>query len=191
MSASLFSPNFVIGRIEIGSVEGASCINLGNNFPSNFHSSKKHNQGFGDVSGNNNRLSGTRSSLDDSDLLEWMSGEAASQIPEPVRDWFAGLVREASRHGADISGTGSETENGTDSGASAPGAQFGDAKADIEIASRASASDTSADGEVTHEASASDASADETSTGKANAGRAEAGRRDDGRADAGQTQTRA
>ncbi|WP_202916123.1 hypothetical protein [Paenibacillus mesophilus] len=101
MGASLFSPNFVIGRIEIGSVEGASCINLGNNFPSNFQSSKKHNQGFGDVSGNNNRLSGTHSTLDDADFLEWMSGDAAKDIPEPIRDWFAALVRESSQQ-ADI-----------------------------------------------------------------------------------------
>jgi hypothetical protein len=101
MGASLFSPNFVIGRIEIGSVEGASCINLGNNFPSNFHSSKKHNQGFGEVSGDNNRLSGTQSTLDDSDFLEWMSGDAAKDIPEPIRDWFAAMVRESSQQ-ADV-----------------------------------------------------------------------------------------
>ncbi|MEF3304959.1 hypothetical protein [Paenibacillus sp. GYB003] len=101
MAASLFSPNFVIGRIEIGSVEGASCVNMGNNFPSNFQSSKKHNQGFGDVSGNNNHLSGTKSSLDDSDFLEWMGGGAAESIPEPVREWFAELVRASSQQ-ADI-----------------------------------------------------------------------------------------
>lgn len=97
MASSLFSPNFVIGRIEIGSIEGASCLNMGNNFPSNFHSSKKHNQGFGDVSGNNNHLSGTKSSLDDSDFLEWMAGDAAEMIPEPVRAWFAELVRSSAQ----------------------------------------------------------------------------------------------
>lgn len=97
MTASLFSPNFVIGRIEIGSVEGASCVNMGNNFPSHFQSNKKHNQGFGDVSGNNNQLSGTRSTLDDSDFLEWMSGGQAEHIPEPVREWFAELVRQSSQ----------------------------------------------------------------------------------------------
>ncbi|GAA3405908.1 hypothetical protein ACFFNY_26110 [Paenibacillus hodogayensis] len=101
MAASLFSPNFVIGRIDIGSVEGASCVNMGNNFPSHFQSSKKQNQGFGEISGNNNTLSETRSALDDSDFLDWMSGEAAPDIPEAVRDWFAGLVREASQQ-ADI-----------------------------------------------------------------------------------------
>lgn len=97
MAASLFSPNFVIGRIEIGSVEGASCVNMGNNFPSNFQSSKKHNQGFGDVSGNNNHLSGTKSTLDDSDFLEWMAAGEASMIPEPVRAWFTELVRSSSQ----------------------------------------------------------------------------------------------
>lgn len=98
MASSLFSPSFVIGRIEIGSVEGASCVNMGNNFSSNFKSSKKHNQGFGEVHGDNNRLSGTTSSLDDSDLLDLMSGDAAESIPEPIRDWFAALVRESSQH---------------------------------------------------------------------------------------------
>lgn len=95
MAATLFSPNFVIGHIEIGSVEGASCVNMGNNFPSNFQSNKKHNQGFGDVSGSNNRLSGIRSVLDDSDFMDWLSGEDAKDIPEPIRRWFTDLVRES------------------------------------------------------------------------------------------------
>ncbi|RKN86398.1 hypothetical protein [Paenibacillus ginsengarvi] len=96
MAAAWFSPNFVIGHIEIGTVEGASCVNMGNNFPSNFQSNKKHNQGFGDVSGNNNQLSGTKSTLDDSDFLEWMAGGEAGMIPEPVRQWFTELVRSSS-----------------------------------------------------------------------------------------------
>ncbi|MDF2657744.1 MAG: hypothetical protein K0Q94_535 [Paenibacillus sp.] len=95
MAASLFSPNFVIGHIEIGSVEGASCVNMGNNFPSHFQSNKKHNQGFGDVTGNNNRLSGIHSALDDSDFMDWLSGEEAKEIPEPIRRWFTDLVRES------------------------------------------------------------------------------------------------
>lgn len=95
MAASLFSPNFVIGRIEIGKVEGASCVNMGNNFPSHFQSSKKHNQGFGEINGDQNRLSGTKATLDDADFLEWMSGEAAQTIPEPIRDWFAAMIRES------------------------------------------------------------------------------------------------
>ncbi|WP_211326492.1 hypothetical protein [Paenibacillus flagellatus] len=102
MAASLFSPNFVIGHIRIGSVEGASCVNMGNNFPSQFQSHKKHNQGFGEVSGDNNRLSGTRAALDDADFVEWMSGEAASDVPEPVRRWFAELVRDSAKPQPDI-----------------------------------------------------------------------------------------
>ncbi|MDF2721246.1 MAG: hypothetical protein K0Q59_921 [Paenibacillus sp.] len=101
MASSLFSPNFVIGKIEIGSVEGASCVNMGNNFPSHFQSNMKHNQGFGDITGNHNQLSGTKSSLDDSDFLDWLSGGAPEHIPEPIRDWFAALVRESSKQ-ADI-----------------------------------------------------------------------------------------
>lgn len=94
MAATLFSPNFVIGHIRIGSVEGASCVNMGNNFPSHFQSQKKHNQGFGEISGNDNRLSGAKAVLDDADWLDWFSGDAAQTVPEPLRRWFEELARE-------------------------------------------------------------------------------------------------
>ncbi|MED1203945.1 hypothetical protein [Heyndrickxia acidicola] len=48
-----FSPSFFIGSISIGTVEGASCVNFGNNLPSGFTNYKKHSQGFGTVSGDN------------------------------------------------------------------------------------------------------------------------------------------
>lgn len=67
---AFMSPTFVIGYIHIGSVEGASCINLGNNYPSGFQSHKKQNQGFGTVHGNENSLREIRSVLDDSDLMD-------------------------------------------------------------------------------------------------------------------------
>lgn len=81
-------------------MEGASCVNMGNNFPSHFHSQKKHNQGFGEVSGDNNRLSGTKSALDDADFIDWLNGGAPADIPEPVRQWLADLARETSRQQA-------------------------------------------------------------------------------------------
>ncbi|ULT59305.1 hypothetical protein L1999_12575 [Neobacillus drentensis] len=51
-----FSPSFFIGSISIGTVEGASCVNLGNNLPSGFVNYKKQNQGFGSISGDNNDI---------------------------------------------------------------------------------------------------------------------------------------
>lgn len=95
MSASWFSPNFAIGHIRIGSVQGASCVNMGNNFPTNFQSQKKHNQGFGEISGSRNHISGARAFLDDSDFMDSLSGEGADLIPETVRQWFSELVKDA------------------------------------------------------------------------------------------------
>ncbi|MDO7345530.1 hypothetical protein Q5O02_05175 [Bacillus stercoris] len=51
-----FSPSFFIGSISIGTVEGASCVNLGNNLPSGFVNYKKQNQGFGSISGDHNGI---------------------------------------------------------------------------------------------------------------------------------------
>ncbi|MCH5584641.1 hypothetical protein MK805_06615 [Shimazuella sp. AN120528] len=78
--------NFIIGNIRVGSVEGASCINLGNNTPNHFESHKKHNQGFGTVGGDNNKFEGTRSMLHDPDTLD--SPNLAGAIPE----WVENLV---------------------------------------------------------------------------------------------------
>lgn len=80
MSGSLFSPTFIIGHIRIGTVEGASCVNLGNNWPTDFTSHKKHNQGFGSVDGDNNRIQGIRAYLDDADLLD-MFNQAEGAAP--------------------------------------------------------------------------------------------------------------
>lgn len=85
MASSLLSPTFIIGHIRIGSVEGASCVNLGNNWPTNFESHKKHNQGFGTVHGNNNKVSGIRSLLNDSDFLD-MFNETGQEIPDWLKE---------------------------------------------------------------------------------------------------------
>lgn len=88
-NSQLFSPTFVIGTIRIGSVENASCINMGNNYPTGFQNHLKHNQGFGNVGGDHNQLTGTRAVLDDADFLESF-GEAKSEIP----DWLQRLIQE-------------------------------------------------------------------------------------------------
>jgi hypothetical protein len=89
MASSFMSPTFVIGNLRIGSVEGASCINMGNNYPTGFQNHKKHNQGFGSVGGDHNHISGTEALLDDSDFLEMMNGED-SDIP----DWVKEMMQE-------------------------------------------------------------------------------------------------
>lgn len=91
MSASMFSPTFIIGHIRIGSVEGASCVNLGNNIPIGFESHKKHNQGFGTVGGDHNDIPHLHSSLNDSDVLD-MFNAADADIPE----WIKKVVADAS-----------------------------------------------------------------------------------------------
>ncbi|MCF8563746.1 hypothetical protein LLE49_03205 [Alicyclobacillus tolerans] len=70
---NFLSPTFVIGTIKIDQVEGASCVNMGNNWPTNFRSYKKHNQGFGTVKGNHNVLKGARSLLNDPDTYDMLS----------------------------------------------------------------------------------------------------------------------
>lgn len=50
------APIMNIGNINIGTVEGASCVNIGNNFPNNFTSNKKQIQGFGSISGDHNDI---------------------------------------------------------------------------------------------------------------------------------------
>lgn len=68
-----FSPSFFIGTISIGTVEGASCVNLGNNFPTGFVSNKKHNQGFGSIAGDHNDIDGIMASLEEKDINDSFS----------------------------------------------------------------------------------------------------------------------
>lgn len=63
-----FSPSFFIGTISIGTVEGASCVNLGNNLPSGFVNYKKHNQGFGSISGDNNDIHDILATIEEKDI---------------------------------------------------------------------------------------------------------------------------
>jgi len=50
------APIMNIRNLNIGTVEGASCVNIGNNFPNNFTSHKKLVQGFGAISGDYNNI---------------------------------------------------------------------------------------------------------------------------------------
>lgn len=89
MAEAPYSPTFIIGSIRIGSVADASCINLGNNYPIGFRNYKKHNQGFGNIGGDHNRISGVEAAVDDADALESFGGDA----PEPLPPWIRELVR--------------------------------------------------------------------------------------------------
>lgn len=83
---AFLSPTFIIGQIRIGTVEGASCINLGNNRPTHFRSDKKHIQGFGTVTGDQNKIEGARTALNDADFIDMMN--VADQIP----DWLKQVI---------------------------------------------------------------------------------------------------
>jgi hypothetical protein len=63
MASPILSPTFHIGTIKIGSIEGASCFSIGNNFIEDFKNTKKHNQGFGNIHGDRNNFARTSSSL--------------------------------------------------------------------------------------------------------------------------------
>lgn len=86
MMAGYLSPNFVIGSIKIGSIEGASCLNMGNNFPSNFSSHKKQNQGFGSITGDHNDIRDILSRLDDSDVLDMYNQMDQDDPPEWIKE---------------------------------------------------------------------------------------------------------
>jgi hypothetical protein len=80
MTSSVLSPTFIIGSIRIGSVEGASCVNLGNNWPTEFTSSSQTQQGFGEISGDGNELSRFHALLDS--LTDKEQTQADIQVAE-------------------------------------------------------------------------------------------------------------
>lgn len=83
------SPIFFIGNIRIGSVEGASCINLGNNLPVGFQSFKKQNQGFGSITGDNNDISELCSVLKDTNMVDMLNKADTDDIPKWVKNLAA------------------------------------------------------------------------------------------------------
>ncbi|KGP74072.1 hypothetical protein [Pontibacillus yanchengensis] len=89
------SPNFFIGTIRIGTVEGASCVNFGNNAPSHFESYKKHSQGFGSITGDGNKTEGVRSLLQDAAFMDMMTNQGPkSEQPEWVQQWMKKKMEE-------------------------------------------------------------------------------------------------
>ncbi len=96
------SPLFFIGTIRIGSVSGASCVNLGNNLPTGFQSFSKQNQGFGSITGDNNDISELCSVLKDTNMIDMLNQSEPDEIPDWVRrlaaDKFFGSERKYSKH---------------------------------------------------------------------------------------------
>ncbi|WP_223192370.1 hypothetical protein [Paenibacillus sedimenti] len=92
--SSFMSPTFIIGSIRIGSVESASCINMGNNWPTDFESNQKTVQGFGSVEGDHNQLVGTRSMLNDSDFLDMLNVND-NDTPEWIQQMIANQAQAA------------------------------------------------------------------------------------------------
>jgi hypothetical protein len=86
---SYLSPKFIIGSIKIGSIEGASCFNMGNNFPNHFTNYKKHNQGFGSVTGDHNDIKGIVSKLDDRDSVDMLNENDLQETPEWIQELIA------------------------------------------------------------------------------------------------------
>ncbi|MCY0888833.1 MAG: hypothetical protein OWQ59_10295 [Alicyclobacillaceae bacterium] len=96
------SPSFAIGTIRIGQIEGASCMNLGNNWPTNFRSYKKHNQGFGSVSGDHSVVRDLRSLLHDPDNVDTFS-----LVGDTPPEWLLSLLNrgdEELRHSSSENG---------------------------------------------------------------------------------------
>ncbi|WP_235867343.1 hypothetical protein [Priestia abyssalis] len=80
---------FTIGDINIGTIEDASCVNFGNNFPTDFKSHKKHNQGFGNILGNHNDIHDILSWLEERDITEVFSQGQNEHPPE----WLDMLIK--------------------------------------------------------------------------------------------------
>jgi hypothetical protein len=84
------SPVFFIGTIRIGSVGGASCVNIGNNLPTGFQNFSKTNQGFGSVTGDNNSISELCSVLKDTNMIDMLNQGDSDDTP----DWVKKLAAE-------------------------------------------------------------------------------------------------
>lgn len=88
-SGGSVSTVFMLGTVSIGQMEGSSCFNIGNNFPSNFRSVKKHNQGVGNISGDGNHIRNLRALLNDPDVLDSVAFRDETEIPPWVEQLIA------------------------------------------------------------------------------------------------------
>jgi hypothetical protein len=84
---------FSIGDIHIGTIEDASAVNFGNNFPTNFRSHKKVNQGFGNILGNQNDIHDILSSLEEKDISEVYNESQDGKPPQ----WLDTMVEEQTK----------------------------------------------------------------------------------------------
>lgn len=84
------SPSFTIGTISIGTIEGASSVSFGNNFPTGFKNHKKHNQGFGNIFGDENDIRDILSQLDEEDVFEVFNQNDDSDNP----DWLIKMMEQ-------------------------------------------------------------------------------------------------
>ncbi|WEG13839.1 hypothetical protein PU629_05590 [Pullulanibacillus sp. KACC 23026] len=86
---SFLSPTFMIRELKIGTISEASCLNMGNNWPTNFESHKKLNQGFGSITGDQNKIENIRSLLSDPDFIDMLTLDEEKDIP----DWLLELMQ--------------------------------------------------------------------------------------------------
>ncbi|MEE3895373.1 hypothetical protein [Priestia megaterium] len=84
---------FSIGDIHIGTIEDASAVNFGNNFPTNFRSHKKVSQGFGNILGNQNDIHDILSSLEEKDISEVYNESQDGKPPQ----WLDTMVEEQTK----------------------------------------------------------------------------------------------
>ncbi|WP_106497503.1 hypothetical protein [Lentibacillus sp. Marseille-P4043] len=85
------TPNFFIKNINIHTVEGASCVNFGINEPTGFTNHKKHNQGFGSVSGDSNTIDGIKTLMNDKSLIDMLSDTGTDDLSE-IRELITSKV---------------------------------------------------------------------------------------------------
>jgi hypothetical protein len=93
---SYLSPQFFIGSIHIKSVEGASCVNLGNNLPTHFQNYQKQNQGFGTISGDYSRIMGTKSEIEDGgNFMDLFHPSHSDEIPDWLKKTMQNIAAQA------------------------------------------------------------------------------------------------
>ncbi len=85
---SFLSPNFLIKEFKIGTISDASCLNMGNNWPTQFESHKKQNQGFGSITGDENHIEDIRALLNDPDFIDQLKIEDEDSIPDWLEEAF-------------------------------------------------------------------------------------------------------
>jgi hypothetical protein len=80
------SPIFIIGHIYIGSVEDASCVNIGNNLPIGFEAYRKQSQGFGEITGDHNDIREIEARLKDSHVLDMLNQSGGEEVPHFIKN---------------------------------------------------------------------------------------------------------